>query len=162
MSKATVALGSYNNTRNFYPADELWVIKQFPIKESVAMVDGSLVAIEIVSNTTTGKLKLAGTENALGGDIIGILAEPIATTDTDYATAFKMKSVWVPVSNVSEAFFSVGAGTFTTADVFKTVEIHTDSKSLAVDTAGKGARITQFISSTTGKCQFSMPQTETA
>lgn len=162
MSKATVALGSYNNTKNFYPADELWALKQFPIKESVAITDGTLLAIEIVSNTTTGKLVKAGTENALGADIIGILAEPIATTDSDYATAFKMKSVWVPVSSISEAYFTVGTGTFTTADVFKTVEVHSDSKSLAVDTAGKGARISAYISATTGKCQFPMPKTETA
>jgi hypothetical protein len=33
---------------------------------------------------------------------------------------------------------------------------------LAVDTAGKGARIVEYISSLKGICQFVMPMTETA
>ena len=103
-----------------------------------------------------------GVENVTGSDFIGILAEPIVATDTDYATAGKLKGVWVPKAMTASAFFTVGAGTFTAADVFRTVEVHSDSKSLAVDTKGKGARIVEYISSTRGRCVFSLPQTETA
>jgi hypothetical protein len=64
-----------------------------------------------------------GTANASGADFLGILVETIATTDTDYATAGKLKSVWVPNTPYARAFFTVGAGTFTAADVFKTVAV---------------------------------------
>lgn len=90
------------------------------------------------------------------------MAEPITATDADYATAGKLKGVYVPNTPYAKAFFRVGAGTFTVADVFKTVEIHSDSASLAVDTVGKGARIVEYISSTKGKCRFSLPETEVA
>lgn len=133
-----------------------------PIVASVAMVDGTALWIEISGNTTTGNLKKMPVENASGWDFVGILAEVIATTDTDYATAGKLKWVWVPKTIEATAFFSVWAGTFTAVDVFKTVEFHSDSKSLAVDTAGKGARITKYISSSRGECQFLLPTTETA
>lgn len=103
-----------------------------------------------------------GVENASGADFVGIIAEPIVSTDSDYATGGKLKGVRVPRSIYSKAFFTVGAGTFTAVDVWKTVEFHSDSKSLAVDTAGKGARIVKYISSTRGMCTFPMPATETA
>lgn len=163
MWKTVTPLNEANNVQNFYPADDQWTLVQFPFKESVAIAQGTLVGAEIASNNVTGKLsKLTGTENVNGGGIIGILAEEIASTDDDYATAFKLKGVWVPNTPYALAFFLVGAGTFTTADVFKTVEIHSDKKSLAVDTLGKGARIMSYISSTRGTCRFSLPETEVA
>lgn len=136
---------------------------KLPFKASTAIEDGTLVGAEISSNDVTGNLStLTGVENVNGGDIIGILAEDIASTDSDYATAGKLKGVRVPTTPYALAFFSVGAGTFTAADVFRTVEIHSDKKSLAVDTAGKGARIMSLISSTRGTCRFSLPETEVA
>lgn len=162
MSKAVTPINAYNNTQNFYPSNDKWEYKLLPFAASVAMDDGTLVAIQIVTNTTTGNYTKMGLENIAGADFVGILAEKIAATDSDYATAGKLKGVRVPMSIAAEAFFKVGAGTFTSVDVNKTVEIHTDSKSLAVDTAGKGARITAFISSTKGKCVFTLPTTETA
>ena len=74
----------------------------------------------------------------------------------------KEKWVWVPKNPYAKAYFKVGAWTFTKADVFRTVELHTDRKSLAVDTKGKGARIMEYIDSTHGICRFSLPETETA
>lgn len=162
MAKATVALNTPNVTSNFYPADDNWTLEYLPFKASTAIPQGSAVGIEISSNTTTGNLTLMGVENASGADFVGILAEPIVSTDSDYATAGKRKGVYVPTSIYSKAYFTVGAGTFTAADVWKTVEFHSDSKSLAVDTAGKGARIVGYISSTRGICTFPMPATETA
>ena len=164
MGRAVTPINTPNETQNFYPigVDFNWKLTKFPFKASTAIEEGSAIGIEIVGNTTTGNVTAMGTENALGADFLGILAEPIAATDDDYADAGKLKAVWIPENKYAEAYFTVGAGTFTAADVFKTVEFNADSKSLSVDTAGKGARITGFISSTRGKCRFDLPTTETA
>lgn len=164
MSKVITALNVPNVTSNFYPVSvQDWELKMMPFKASTALADGGAVGIEISVNTTTGNLTVMGTENALGADFVGILAERIAATDTDYATAGKLKAVWIPKSYAhSEAYFTVTAGTFTAADVFKRVEITSGSLGLSVDTAGKGATITSYISATRGTCKFNMPLTETA
>ena len=151
------------NNLYFSPADDLWEFRPLPMKASTAMTQGAAIGIEISGNTTTGYNTLMGVENANGADFQGILMETIAATDSDYAVAGKLKLVAVPLHPTqSKSYFKVGAGTFTAADVNKTVEFHSDSLSLAVDTAGKGARITDYISSTQGKCTFPMPATETA
>ena len=162
MGKAITAINTPNKTSNFYPADDKWEMVMFPMKASTAMVEGAAVSPEISGNDVTGYLTLMGVENVTGSDFMGILAEPIVSTDTDYATAGKLKGVWIPTSPNAKAYFTVGAGTFTAADVFKAVEIHSDSKSLAVDTKGNGARIVEYISSSRGVCTFSLPTTETA
>lgn len=153
-----------NNTQNFYPVnqDENWRLEYLPIKASTAYAMGTAMGIEISSNTTTGNLAAMGTENAAGADFVGILMEVVASTDDDYATSGKLKAVLVPRTLAAEAEFTVGSGTFTAADVFKTVEFADSGTTLAVDTAGKGARISGYISSTRGKCKFPLPATETA
>lgn len=151
-----------NVTTNFLPADDKWELKKMPIKASTALEEGELLSWEISSNDVTGNLTSAGVENAAGADAVGILMEPVASGDSDYATSGKLKYVAVPRTRNALAYFTVGAGTFTRADVGRTVEIHSDSVSLAVDTAGKGARIEKYISSTRGLCSFPMPNTETA
>lgn len=152
-----------NETLNFVPSNyQDWIMQQRQIKVSTAMEEGAALGIDIVSNTTTGDLDLMPVENAAGGDFAGILAEPIAATDSDYATAGKLKAVWVPKTQNAEAFFTVTAGTFTTIDIGKTVQFASTSLGLDVDTAGKGARISGYISSTRGKCKFVLPNSETA
>jgi hypothetical protein len=151
-----------NVTTNFLPADEHWKMAQLPMKASTAMVEGAAIGIEISGNDVTGNHTLMGVENAAGADFVGILAEPIAATDADYATAGKLKSVKIARSKDAEMFFTVGEGTFTAADVGRTVQFGSTSIDLDVDTAGKGARISQYISSTRGKCQPVLPNTETA
>ena len=162
MARAVVGLNTPNKTQYFYPADDQWVLKQLPMKASTALAEGAVIGIEISANTTTGYYTLFATENASWGDFKGIMAEPVAATDADYATAGKLKAVRVPKNIYAEAYFAVGAGTFTAVDVGKTVEITSGSLGLSVDTAGKGARITKYISSSKGKCIFSLPATETA
>jgi hypothetical protein len=133
------------------------------MKASTAMVVGSAIGVEIATNTTTGYATLMPATNANGANFIGILAEKISTTDTDYATAGKSKQVWVPIhKNIATAYFTVGAGTFTAVDENKVVSFHSDSKSLAVDTQGAGAIIKKYINSTTGICVFDVPNTVTA
>lgn len=162
MAKAITELNAPNLVSNFYPADDQWEYRQYPIKASTAIVAGALLSPEISGNNVTGKLTLMGVENANGSDFFGIIAEEVAATDEDYASTTKVKGVRVPKTPYARAYFKVGAGTFTAADVFKTVEIHSDSASLAVDTLGKGARIIEFKSSTQGVCMFTLPQTEVA
>mgnify|MGYP003649679967 CR=1 FL=1 len=138
MGQVITPLNTPNKTQNFYPVSvQEWETKLLPFKASTALSMGGAVGIEISSNTTTGNLTVMGVENASGADFVGILQETIATGDADYATAGKLKAVWVPKTPEAEAFFTVAAGTFTAADVFKRVEITSGSLGLSVDTAGK-------------------------
>jgi len=162
MWKAVTLVNTPNKTQNFLPIQNEWIIEQHPIKASTAMVEGAAIWIEISWNDVTGNLTLQGVENAAWADFVWILAEPIVATDTDYATAGKSKAVWVPMSINSKARFTVWAGTFTAADLYRTVQIASTSIALDVDTVGKGASIVGFESSTTGICKFDLPRTETA
>jgi hypothetical protein len=151
-----------NVNTNFIPKKGVWVFEALPMKASTAMAQGAAIGIEISGNTTTGNYTLMGVENAAGADFKGILQEAITSGDADYATTGKLKLVAIPKDAEAIAEFKVSAGTFTAADVGKTVEFHSDSLGLAVDTAGKGARITKYLSSGRGECQFTLPTTETA
>lgn len=146
----------------FVPFDEEWIFRDIPMKASTAMALGVAIGVEISGNTTTGNSTLMPATNANGANFKGILAEPITASDSDYAVAGKLKKVAVPLTPESRAYFLVGAGTFTAADVNKTVSFHSDSASLAVDTAGAGASIDGYISSTKGICKFNLPNTVTA
>jgi hypothetical protein len=164
MGKAVTDLNAPNKTQNFYPigANFNWKMTLLPFKASTAIAEGAAIGIEIVSNDVTGNVTLMGVENAAGADFMGIMAEPIVSGDADYATAGKLKGVRVRQTKEAEAYFTVVGGTFTVADVYKTVQIDSTSLGLDVDTAGKGARITGYISSTRGTCKFDLPTTETA
>lgn len=162
MGKAVTPLNAPNNVRNFYPSDDKWELKQMPIVASVAMVDGTLLRVQVTASNPTGNLNLAVATNATGQNVAGILAEPITATDSDYATAGKLKGVWVPKTVDAEAYFSVGAGTFTLADVGRMCSVHTDWKSLAVDTNGVGAIISAYISASRGKCRFNVANVVTS
>jgi hypothetical protein len=107
MAKATVALNTPNKTQYFRPADDLWIEMPFKVIASVAIAQGAAVGIKITSNTTTGEITLMGVENASGADFVGIMAEPVASTDSDYATSGKFKQVKVPTSIYSKAEFFV-------------------------------------------------------
>ena len=152
-----------NDTSYFWPADGNWKMQKKLIKASTVIAEGAAVTEEISSNTTTGYYTLmTTTENTTGADFVGIMAEPIAATDSDYASITKRKGIYFPLTKNAVAYFAVAAGTFTFIDVGKTVEINATGLGLSVDTKGKGARIVQYISSTRGKCTFSLPETETA
>tara|TARA_R110000868_G_scaffold178700_1_gene418506 strand:+ start:1419 stop:1925 length:507 start_codon:yes stop_codon:yes gene_type:complete len=151
--------------KNFTIFGEGWELRDAIIKESTAYAAGQAMRAEISGSTTTGKLVSASTNsgvNSVGANFYGIMAEPVRSTDSDYATAGKTKKVWVPVQNNAECRFTVGAGTFTTADINKTAAIHSDGISVAVDTNGLGCKIVGYISSTRGVCTFDIPATLTA
>jgi len=136
-----------NVTTNFLPIKGKWELRPTQMIASVAMAEGAAVykvgdgTHTIVTNAT--------------GNFKGILAEPIAATDADYATSKKLKNVWVPIDYSAEAEFAVGAGTFSTDDIGKNVKFN-DSVGLAVDTTGIQAEITGFISATRGLCKFNL------
>ena len=135
---------------NFFPinvggANADWINEDVPMIGNVVIAEGS--AIYRVGDGTHTK-----STNATG-NFKGILAEAIASTDSDLLTSKKRKSVYVPKTINAKAEFTVGAGTFTTDDIGKSVKFH-DEKSLAVDTAGTQAVIIEYISPTRGICIF--------
>lgn len=129
-----------------------WELTKMQMKESVAMAEGAALYSDLAGEMTI----VTGTES----NFMGILAEPIAATDSDYATAKKLKYVWRPLTQEAEAEFTVGSGTFTNADVGKVVAFY-DSDSLAVDTAGTRARITKYLTATRGVCVFNSVMSQT-
>lgn len=151
-----------NVNTNFIPKKGVWAFEALPMKASTAMQQGAAIGIEVSGGTTTGNYTLMGVENASGADFKGILQETIASGDADYATAGKLKLVAIPMNAEAVAEFKVSAGTLTSADVGKTVEFHSDSLGLAVDTPGKGARIVKALSAARGECVFPFSATETA
>lgn len=136
-----------NVTTNFLPKKGHWKQVKLPMIASTAIAEGAAIYAvgdgthSLVTNST--------------GNTVGILAEPIAATDSDYATSLKLKAVFVPVDETAECDFTVGAGTFTTADIGKNVKFN-NSVGLAVDTAGTQAKITQYTSSTKGVCKLNI------
>jgi hypothetical protein len=160
--QSVTPINTVNNTLNFYPADGNWEVARLPFKASVEITDGYLVSYEVSGSNPTGYLTLAAGTSANGQNIVGILQEKITSTDTDYATAGKLKNVLIPKSKRAQARFKATAGTLTAADVGRICNIHTDSAGLAVDTNGLGAQITGYIDSSYGLCTFDVPLAVTA
>lgn len=139
-----------NVTTNFVPARGDWDQKELRLKESVAMSEGAVLVPDgsgqwTISTTTS---TVANVQNA------AILCSPIAATDADYATDGKTRLCWVPRNATAEFFFTVGSGTFTTADVGNTCDFAA-STTVAVDTATYDPiTITDYISSTRGIGKF--------
>ena len=160
--KSVVWINTPNNTTNFVPIGRDWELKRIPMKASTVISDGCAIGVEISSNTTTWYATKMTATNASGANFIWILQEKIASTDSDYATAGKLKLVAVPTNKTATARFLVWAGTFTAVDINKVVSFHSDSLSLAVDTQGLGAVIVDYIDSTHWVCKFTVLDTVTA
>ena len=155
MSKAVTAINTPNETRYFYPADQNWEFRRFKIKASVAYWVWIIIVPEVASNTSTWYYMIAASGvNTSGQNIQGILMEPTVATDDDYTSTNKYRLVAVPKSPLAKCFFKVWTWTFSQIDVGKVVALHSDFKSLAVDTAWIAATITDYISSTQWKCQL--------
>lgn len=136
-----------NKITNFWPCNTFkhWQIKKLPILASAAYEQGTALR----SSLGTDYQIMDGSSET---NFAGILAETISASDADYATSGKLKHVFVPISPEAEMYFTVGNGTFSGADVGKNVAVHTDGKSVAVDTAGTHFQIRKYISATRGKC----------
>ncbi len=155
MSYSTIFPNTRSNLQvNFNPINNDWENQELVIKEWVALQAGTLLAREIVSNVTTGKLVAASAEATTGKNYVGILMEEIASTDADYSTSGKTKLVSVPTSIKAICEYRVHSWTASAAKVWSTVEIADSGKWLAVDTLWLGATITKHVSSTRGECQI--------
>lgn len=144
-------MANSTNSSNLYlyfrPSNDDWKLEEVPMIASTAIVAGT--ALYAVGD---GTHTLATTTSV---NFVGILAENIATTDADYATSLKKKKVYVPTSLDAEAEFTVGSGTFTTADIGKSADFASGGKTVAVDTSTtKQMRLKKYISSTRGTCTF--------
>ena len=97
MGKAVVLVNVPNVTTNFLPADKNWTLKLLPMTASVAMATGVAITAETSGAAVTGNYRTqVAVGNIAGDDTMGILAEPIVSTDADYATAGKLKAVYLP------------------------------------------------------------------
>lgn len=136
-----------NRHTNFNPIciEKDWELKKRPMTESVAIEEG-------VPVYRVGDGKHTSCTHATA-NFEGILAEPITATDTDYATASKLKAVWVPRTISAEAECAI-TGTLTAGDIGKSLKFHTDGKSVAQAEAGTQASITAFLSASRGICKF--------
>ena len=133
----------------------------FSMKASIAILDGTALMVEVSTSNPTGYYTTATTTQANGQNINAILAEPIATTDSDYATAGKLKYAY-EVTPTQTWYFTVGSGTFTAADVGRTCALASGGRTVAVDTNGNEFIIDGYINSTTGFGRFAMPNVQTA
>ena len=156
MAKVVTPLNEHNTCSNFYPSNDFWRMELKPIAASVAMVVGTALASQTTSNTTSGNYIKMPTANTNGQNFSGILVEPIVATDSDYATAGKLKNVWVPTSPAAKAFFTADT-TITAASVWRMVQFGSGSITLTT-TLWAWAIIRNIISSTLGECSFDVPQ----
>lgn len=139
-----------NVTTNFVPARGNWYQKELRLAESTAMAEGAVLVPDgsgqwtNAATTTT----VASIQNA------AILCSPITSGDADYATDGKTRLCWLPEDGTAEFYFTVGSGTFTSADVGNTCDFAA-STTVAVDTATYDPiTITDYISSTRGIGKF--------
>lgn len=160
--QSVTPINTPNTTTGFVPMYGGWELRKIAMIASTAIADGCAVWVDVSGSSPTWYATLMPTANTNWENFVGILAEKIAATDTDYATAGKLKLVWVPTDKASVAKFTVGSGTFTAADVGRVCQFYSDSASLAVDTNWLWAIIVAYISSTTGLCNFNVPNAVTA
>jgi len=133
-----------NVNTNFLPVQTQthWKLVKTQMIASVAMEEGAAVYAvgdgthTIVTNAT--------------GNFRGILAEPIAATDADYATSKKLKSVYVPRDDESEVEFTESGDALTTDLIGETCKFN-DSIGLDATAAGTQAKITGYINAGRGR-----------
>lgn len=170
---AVTPLNQPNNTQYFEPIGrgKSWEAIAAPIKPSVEIAEGTALVWEVSGSTTTGYLIAAVGTNANGQNFYGILNQPVTSSDPDYASTTKTKEVLKPITPFAEAYFAVGSGTLSAADIGKVVQFYTGGFSLAVDTIGAGAVISGVVVPTAqatstnparGVCTFSVPVATTA
>lgn len=134
-----------NHNENFVRAKGRTATKTVKMTASVAAEEGSILYPD---PGNAGQYTIA--DSTAGGEFV-VLRKTIASTDSDYAST-KNVVVEYPVDWGVEWYFSVGAGTFTAADIGAYADLN-DGVSVAVDTASKKhVLITGYISATRGKC----------
>ena len=139
-------MATQNNTSNFVRLKGKTVFRKMLFVASVAAEEGSIVY-------PNGSWSLT-ISDWTAWNFLWVIRQTIATTDSDYAST-KMVTVEIPVEAWAEWLFTVWTWTFTAADVWNVCALHTDWKSLAVDTATVGQFvITWYISATRWRASF--------
>lgn len=134
-----------NNVSNFARARGKTESTEVTLAGSIAAEEGSILYPD---PSNPGQYTIA--DATAGGNFV-VIRQTIASTDDDFATA-KRVLCDMPRDNNVEFHFTVGAGTFTSADEGKYADLN-DEKSVAVDTSTKKqVFITKFVSATRGKC----------
>jgi hypothetical protein len=137
-----------NSVKYFTRASGKTKMGEVILTASVAATEGSILYPD---PSNAGQYTIA--DSTAGGNFV-VLRQTVASTDSNYASA-KTVSVEIPVEANVEWNFLVGSGTFTAADVGKYCDL-VDEKSVAVDTQSKNVIfITDYISSTQGRCILS-------
>ena len=132
-----------NSTTKFMPADANWEFSQEPIATGVAISQGYAM-------TADGSGAYTPADNS-STQIKGIF-QYYDRTNTDVSSGDEYLLA-IPKNKEALVYFTVGAGTFTTADVGKKVKLN-DAGTVAVDTSGTQFEITKYISSTRGVGKF--------
>lgn len=160
--QAITPLNTPNNTKNFVPVGDGWMMTQIKIKPSVALEWGTALASEVVSSATTGYAIAMPTTNATGQNFIGILAEPISSSDSDFASTSKYRNVYIPVNPFIAKAKATTSATATNICVGRVVQFSNSGKSVAPATNGAGCVITDFIDGNTVMVTFDVPKVVTA
>lgn len=146
-------VNTYNSSQYFNPSgiDNIsWEDKDLPFAASVAIPQGALVQVEISGGVATGNLTLATPSglNVKGATLVGIMKQPIASTDSDYATAGKLKTISVIRHPMATATFVTKATT--TVKQFGTYAIDTGALTVDGGTAGIAVFVTDVNAAGTG------------
>jgi hypothetical protein len=160
--QAITPLNTPNNTKNFVPVGEGWVMKQIRIKPSVAIADGTAIGVEVVSSATTGYAIAMPATNANGQNFIGILAEAVTASDADYASTTKTRSVFIPVNKAIATAKATTSATATSAVVGRVVQFSGSGATVAPTTNGAGCVITDFVDANTVLVSFDVANAVTA
>jgi hypothetical protein len=136
-----------NKNSNFVRVSGKTAMEYVTLTASVAVEDGSILYPDPV---TAGQYTKG---DSTAGDRFVVIRQTIASTDADYASTKKVL-VESPIENDVVWEFTVGSGTFTSADVAKYADLSSE-KAVAVDTSTKKQLfITGYISATRGLCTF--------
>jgi len=123
------------------PVKGKWVLKSYPRTASVTFTYGNLVMF------TSG---LVATATAQSTKHVGIIAEGVASTDSDFATAAVKVGVFVPTEPSCE-FESTVTGTLVTTSVGVQYDLSNASTVNKAGTTYKVVTCKGFISSAKGK-----------
>ena len=165
MTNPTVTpLNQANNNSYFFAestASYKFTPRLIPFAASVAIGAGSAVMWQISNTASTGNAtKATSAVNTGGANLVGFLLEPIATTDSDYATAGKLKAVLIPESVGASVECKVGNGTVSATDIGSTITLY-DETSVDLSTLGYFGTVTD-VNTASGRVivRLNLPNTE--
>lgn len=119
-------------------------VMPWPMTASLPVLKGTLMAM-------SGGLLIIATSTTAPSDIVGVLDRDIKSTDSDYATAYRMAPIEVPIEKNVEWEADI-YGTLVVGDVGLYCDITTANGTTTTTTVNRGAttydvaQISKFIS----------------